>query len=190
MGYALSHDPALHALQLKVREYALAHEAEVLRVIKTSSDPKQRQMAANTLGYARSSSRQIAALVRAARDPAADVRNDAIRALGVLASADSMVGRQIPAESFIDMINSGIWTDRNKGSFVVMELTRARDPRLLAALRAKALDSLIEMAKWRSTGHGIPARVVLGRIANLPEEHLLELAVGPLQPILDALPQR
>jgi hypothetical protein len=94
------------------------------------------------------------------------------------------------AASFIDLINSGIWSDRNKGSFVLLELTRTRDPNLLTALRAKALDSLIEMARWRSMGHALPARVVLGRIAGLPEEGLLQLATGPPEPILDALPRQ
>ncbi|HKW98685.1 MAG TPA: hypothetical protein VJN43_13190 [Bryobacteraceae bacterium] len=88
------------------------------------------------------------------------------------------------------MINSGIWTDRNKGSFALDELTRAGDPRLLEALRATALDSLIEMARWRSTGHAIPARVVLGRIAGIPEDRLLELASGPPERILEALQRK
>ncbi|HKX00728.1 MAG TPA: HEAT repeat domain-containing protein [Bryobacteraceae bacterium] len=87
-GYALSQDPALRALQLKVRDYALAHGNELLHVLESSADPRQRQTAANTLGYARKSTRQIQALVQAARDPDDGVRNDAVRALGVLASAD------------------------------------------------------------------------------------------------------
>jgi hypothetical protein len=189
-GYALAHDPASRSLQLKLREYALAHEKELLSVLESSADAGQRVTAADAIGYARKSARQIAALVRAARDPNDDVRNEAIRALGVLASSDSKVSRQIPAASFIDLVNSGIWSDRNKGSFVLLELTRTRDPNLLTALRAKALDSLIEMARWRSMGHALPARVVLGRIAGLPEERLLQLATGPPEPILDALPRQ
>lgn len=189
-GYALSQDPALRALQLKVRDYALAHENEVLHVLESSADPRQRQTAANTLGYARKSTRQIQALVLAARDPDDGVRNDAVRTLGVLASYDKEISKEIPPEGFIQMINSGIWTDRNKGSFVLDELTRSRDPRLLEALRATALDSLIEMARWRSTGHAIPARIVLGRIAGIPEDRLLELSAGPPEPILEALQRK
>jgi hypothetical protein len=187
-GYALAHDSAARSLQLKLREYALAHEGELLSVLKSSADPKQRATAANALGYAHQSSRQIGALVRAARDPDDDVRNDAIRALGVLASSDHRPARQIPAANFIDMINSGVWRDRNKGSFLLLELTRGRNPDLLAALRTRALDSLIEISKWRSVGHALAARFVLGRIAGIPEERLQQLVSGPLEPILDALP--
>jgi hypothetical protein len=186
-GYALAHDPASRSLQLKLREYALAHEGELLRVLESSADAGQRVTAADALGYARKSARQVAALVRAARDPDGDVRNEAIRALGVLASSDHRLARQIPVASFIDMINSGIWSDRNKGSFLLLELTRERDPGLLTALRSRAMDSLIEMSKWRS--HELATRFVLGRIAGIPEERLLQLVSGPLEPILEALPQ-
>jgi len=187
-GYALAHDPAARSLQLKLRDYALAHATELLSVLESSADPKQRATAANALGYARKSSRQIAALVRAARDPDDDVRNDAVRALGVLASSDQRLAGQIPAADFIDMINSGVWSDRNKGAFLLLELTRGRNPDLLAELRTRALDSLIEISKWRSVGHAIPARFVLGRIAGIPEERLQQLVSGPPEPILEALP--
>jgi hypothetical protein len=187
-GYALAHDPAARSLQLKLWDYALAHATELLSVLESSADPKQRATAANALGYARKSSRQIAALVRAARDPDDDVRNDAVRALGVLASSDQRLAGQIPAADFIDMINSGVWSDRNKGAFLLLELTRGRNPDLLAELRTRALDSLIEISKWRSVGHAIPARFVLGRIAGIPEERLQQLVSGPPEPILEALP--
>jgi hypothetical protein len=84
------------------------------------------------------------------------------------------------------MINSGTWSDRNKSSMLFLALTRDRDPGLLTALRTGALDALIEMSKWRS--HELPARIVLGRIAGIPEERLLQLVSGPLETILDALP--
>lgn len=164
----------------------MAHEGELLSVLESSADAKLRLISADALGYARKSSKQIAALVAASRDRDADVRNDAIRALGVLASSDSKVGRQIPAESFIDMINSGTWSDRNKSSMLFLALTHDRDPALLIALWTRALDALIEMSKWRS--HALAARIVLGMIAGIPEERLLQLVSGPLEPILDALP--
>ncbi len=187
-GYALAHDPDARSLQLKLREYALAHERELLSMLESSADGRQRVVSADVVGYARKSNKQIAALVRASRDPDNDVREEAIRALSVLASSDSNVGRQIPVESFIDMINSGIWSDRNKGSSLLSELTRARDPGLLQALRTKATDSLIEMSRWRS--HELFSRFILARIAGVPEERLLQIVSGPLDPILDALPQQ
>ena len=185
-GYALAHDHESRSLQLKLREYALTHESELLSMLESSADARQCVTSANALGYARKSTGQVAALVRASRDPDDDVRNEAIRALGVLASSDHRLASQIPATNFIDMINSGTWSDRNKGSFLLLELTRNRNPALLTALQTRPMDSLIEMSKWRS--HELPSRFVLGRIAGIPEERLLLLVSGQLEPILDTLP--
>lgn|SRR5579871_195146 len=186
-GYALVHDPEARALQLKLREYALAHEDELLQVLKACSEPSQRRIAATATGYARKSPQQLAALVEASRDADEDVRNEAIRALGVLAESDAAIASQIPPAGFIDMLNSGMWTDRNKGSFLLQTLTRERNPGVLAELRARAADSLIEMAKWHDLGHAVPARILLGRIAGIAEERLFSLAWGPLDPLLAAL---
>jgi hypothetical protein len=76
------------------------------------------------------------------------------------------------------MLNSGSWTDRNKGGWVVESLTASRDPKLLAQLRSEALVSLIEMARWHSNGHAYTARVLLGRIAGIEEERLKKLAIA------------
>ena len=74
------------------------------------------------------------------------------------------------------MLNSGKWVDRNKAGFLLLELSRWRAPKLLDALRARALDSLIEMARWRTAGHAYFARVLLGRIAGIEESRLQKLA--------------
>jgi hypothetical protein len=76
-GYALAYDPASRSLQFKLRHYALAHESEMLSVLESSADVKQRLISADAIGYARKSTRQIAALVWAARDPDNDVREEA-----------------------------------------------------------------------------------------------------------------
>jgi hypothetical protein len=186
-GYALINDQVARSLQLKVRKYALKHEDEIQTVLASSSDSGRRAIAAEVLGYARQSRKQIAALVRASRDPSDAVRNNATRALGVLGSSNAELVRQIPPKTFVDMVCSGIWTDRNKASFLLNNLTRTRDKKLLAQLRAEALDALIEMAEWRDTGHALMARIVLGRIAGIPEARLTEIAMGPVHVILDAL---
>jgi HEAT repeat protein len=101
------------------------------------------------MGYARQSRRQVDALVRASGDSSDDVRNDATRALGVLLESNPALAKWIPPQGFIDMMSSGIWTDRNKGGFVLEAMTRGRDPKLLGAVRAQALEPLIEMALAR-----------------------------------------
>ena len=91
----------------------------------------------------------------------------------------------IPPDTFIEMLNSGTWTDRNKSAALLAQLTEQRDSALLAKIRSRALDSLIEMARWRRPGHAYSARVVLGRIGGLPEQRLNDLAWnGPVETVV------
>jgi hypothetical protein len=187
-GFALSEDAALRAKQMALREYALAHEAEILNVLARSSDAGHRAIAATALGYARRSERQVAALVHASLDADDGVRNDAVRALAVLAGADRELAKRIPATSFVGLLASGVWTDHNKGAAALEALSRSRDPKLLGQLRAEALQNLIEMARWRSSGHAASARILLGRIAGMDESRVYELAnLGRVEEIIAAL---
>jgi HEAT repeats len=187
-GYALSHDPEARSIQLALRRYAIAHEPELFHVLESSRDAKLRAIASQALGYAHQSARQVLALTRAARDPDDEVRNNATRALGVLAGANHRRARQILPDVFIEMLSSGVWTDRNKGAMVLEALTARRPAAVLDKLRAAALDSLIEMALWHEASHAYFARMVLGRVAGIPEKRLQELAGdGPPEAIVAAL---
>jgi len=55
----------------------------------------------------------------------------------------------MPARGFIEMLNSGVWEDRNKAGLLVMVLTRPQPSQLLKLLRAEALQS---SSKWRDGG--------------------------------------
>jgi len=174
-GYALSVDPELRNKQLALRDYAIHHEALVFDVLEHSADADSRQAAAQILGYGNRSPGQLHALIRATRDPDETVRNNAVRALAVMAESNPRLATTIPAENFIAMLNSGLWTDRNKAGFLLFELTLTRPHALLEQLRNHALPALEEMARWRS-GHSYFARMVLGRIAGIPETRLQKLA--------------
>lgn len=176
-GYALStSDLDLRSKQLAARAYAIQHEGLIRTVLDTSSDAQQRIVAAHLLGYARQSSQQIAYLVRASQDPDETVRNNAMRALGLLAESSAKVAARIPAGVFITMLSSGSWTDRNKAGWVLTALTKSRDPKLLARLRSEAWVALIEMARWRNAGHAYNARILLARIDGIEEERGEQLA--------------
>jgi hypothetical protein len=188
-GFALSEDPALRATQMAMREYALKNEEVVFRVLESSSDKDQRAIAATALGYARASSPQVAVLVKASLDADELVRNNAVRALAVLIGAKPEFAKELPASSFVQLLASPTWSDHNKGAGLLDVLTRSRDPELLRQLRAAALDNLLEMARWRNTGHAEPARMLLGRIAGIEEGRLLKLvASGDGEAIIKALP--
>ena len=76
------------------------------------------------------------------------------------------------------MLNSDTWSDRNKAGRLLVILTRSRDPRLLRLLRLEALDSLVEMARWRDPSHASDARMILGRIAGIEERRLGEMVAS------------
>jgi hypothetical protein len=186
-GYALTKDPETRAVELQVRQWALRHEQQLMRVLASSASVEDRRIASDALGYGPHSLEQVLALAGAARDPDDEVRNNATRALGVLVRSHSRFTSEIPTETFIEMLNSGKWTDRNKATALLAGLTEQRDPALLARLRAQALNSLIEMASWRRPSHAYFARVILGRVAGIPEKGLNELAWnGPVGEIVKA----
>ena len=75
-----------------------------------------------------------------------------------------------PVQPFIGLLNSPVWTDRNKASFALAELSERRDPKLLGKLQREALAALIEMAHWKSGGHAKPALMILGRIGGQSDD--------------------
>lgn len=190
-GYGLSAYVPLRETQLSIRQFALHNDLLIRRVLLSSTEPTHRQAAAYALGYVRRSRAQISALVRASRDVDDSVRNNSVRALGVLASSSERVSTWIPGEDFARMLNSGVWEDRNKAGLLLDVLSRRRDPRLLRVLRSLAMESLVEMARWRDPGHASNVRMILGRIAGIEEVRLQELAVsGKVEEIINAVRTR
>jgi HEAT repeat protein len=172
-GHALSRDPAARAIQERFVGYATRGLARLRDVLRHSGDGEQRALAAEVLAYAPDKQAIVGDLVRAMRDPAEGVRNNAMRALGVLARYSLQSPRsplRIPARPFVDLLNSPVWTDRNKAASALTELSTQRDPALLRALREQALPSLIEMARWKSPGHRNAAFWLLGRVGDLSDD--------------------
>jgi len=104
--------------------------------------------------------------VDAAGDASSEVRNNAVRALGVLLESNPKLRAGVPARVFTDMVQSGTWSDRNKGTYVLMELAASNDRALLDEIDSAASGALKEMAQWRSSGHAYAARTLLERMAT------------------------
>jgi hypothetical protein len=101
-----------------------------------------------------------------------------MRALFVFAEAVPTVSGaapRVPVEPFLELLNSPVWSDRNKASLALWALSARRDPELLARLRKEALTPLVEMARWRSAGHAVAAFGILGRIAGYSDEAARDL---------------
>jgi hypothetical protein len=173
-GHALSSDPVMRAQEEKAIAFDASNLALVRTVLKDSADATQRAVAAWIMGYAPDKRAILGDLIDAARDPDDTVRNNATRAIGVIAEFASdrpELGIRIDPSPFVDMLNSLTWTDRNKATMVLSGLTENRSAEALRQLRERALPSLTEMARWNDS-HSRDGLELLGRIAGLDEKDI------------------
>ena len=174
-GHALMHFPAAREAQEGFVHLATQNQSTLANVLHQSANQQHRAIAAQVLAYSPAKRTIVADLVQATRDPYPTVRNNAVRALAIIAGFGRRHpdrGILVPPEPLIDLLNSLVWTDRNKSSMALMQVTETRDSALLAQLKAKALPSLVEMARWRSPGHAMASFIILGRIAGIPESEI------------------
>lgn len=175
-GHSLMADSAARSVQEWFLIYA-ERDLDMLReVLRTSSDAEHRALAAQILGYAPDKLAVIDDLMYGVRDPEEGVRNGATRALFAIAyfaNLNPELGIRLPVAPFIRMLNSFSWSDRNKGTGMLLLLTEDRDPEILRQVRERALEALEEMARWKGQ-HGWMAFMILGRVAGLAEEELSE----------------
>lgn len=174
-GHSLMKNVEARAVQERFVPVANQNLKLLRQVLRESSDAKHRALAAQIIAYTKDKQAIVEDLVFAMKDTDSDVRNNAMRALAIIAQyAPEKAEKRIEVlfEPFIEMLNSPEWTDRNKSSFAVMMLTEKPNPALLAALREKALPSLIEMARWKNDGHAGAPFIILGRVAGLSEDEI------------------
>ena len=176
-GYSLMADPLGREIQEKFPALANEHIAELRDVLKNSFDDEQRAIAAYVIGYASRKQDVIVDLQNALRDADPDVRANAVQALIAL----SVYARLHPEERigiqptwFIEMLNSLSWSDREHALRALQILTDTRDPSVISQLRDRGLASLIEMARWKTLAHALPAFVLVGRVAGWSDAQVQE----------------
>jgi hypothetical protein len=177
-GHSLMNYPPAKPVQEKMVAYAQKNVAILKDVLHNSGDAEHRQAAAWMIAYAADKKEIVGDLLYAVKDPDEAVRNNVTRALGTIASYANKnpgTGIHIPAEPFIEMANSVVWTDRNKGVWVLMSLTESSPPDLMRQLKEQALPSLIEMARWKNEGHAMMSYMVLGRMAGMKDEESFKM---------------
>jgi hypothetical protein len=162
-------------IQLSFVPLAEAHLDVLKKVVRTAIDPEQRAIAAYVIGYAKDKASIQDDLQYALRDPDDTVRANALRALGslaVLARKNPETGLKVSPTWFIEMLNSIAWTDRNNAAVTLVTLTEARDESTLSQIKERALTSVIEMARWKHLPHALPAFILAGRLAGMPEQEI------------------
>jgi len=176
-GHSLMNYAPARVIQEKFITYASTQLKLLEKVLKFSSNANERAVAAFIIAYSANKKKIIHDLLYAVEDADEEVRNNATRAIGIIAAYANKYPEKnikIPAEPFIKMINSVIWTDRNKGIFVLLSLTEKRNRELLKKIKLQAFNSLIEMAKWRNRSHAEMSFIILGRLADMKENEIFE----------------
>ena len=175
--YSLVANPAARAIQQRFCIYA-KRDLPILRtVLHTSRSDRERAHAAQVIAYAADPRKVVPDLVDATDDPSDEVRNAAVRALGVMAfyaQKNPNARIRIPARPFVKLLSSPVWTDRNKALMVLADVTFNRDPATLEYLRKAAFPALIEAAHWKLIGYAGPALYILGRIGGVPEATIIK----------------
>jgi hypothetical protein len=174
-GHSLMHFAEARAVQKKFIALAALHPAILHDVLRNSADARQRALAAMILSYAADKRDVVSDLIYGTRDPDDQVRSNCTRALWIIAKFAQRkpeLGIQVPPKVFIDLLNSLVWTDRNKSSNALLETTFDHDPATLAEIRAHALPSLAEMARWKAIAHAQASLFLLGRIGGMSEDEI------------------
>lgn len=174
-GHFLMEDPAVRSLQERFAAIAERDLALLKDVLSGSGDEEHRAIAAEIIGYAPSKREVVDDLQRAVQDPDDNVRANAMRAfsaIAVLASQRPELEIQISPTWFVEMLNSVIWSDRNKAVRALLNLTDGRPEKILALIRERALPSLVEMARWKSLRHALGPYMLLGRVAGMSDKQI------------------
>jgi hypothetical protein len=188
-GHSFMRYAPARAAQEKFAAYALGNVAVLRDVLQNSSDAGQRALAAQVIAYAVNKRAVVPDLIAALNDPDEIVRNNATRALAVMASWSARhpeAALTIPHSPFIQMLNSPVWTDRNKAAFVLMSLTSSRNSLMFRDLRTQAIPALADMVRWQAFGHAFPAALILGRMAGIPEGEIMQAFQKDREALIEA----
>ena len=174
-GYSLMADPVTREAQLEFQDLAKDHLAQLRDVLRNAGDDEQRAMAAYVIAYAPSQSDVANDLQFALRDADPGVRTNAahgLMALAVYARLHPDAGVKLEPTWFIEMLHSLYWTDRDHALQALQIFTDQRDAIVLGQLRDRALPALIEMARWKTLAHALPAVILTGRVAGWTDQQI------------------
>ncbi|MCX6627257.1 MAG: hypothetical protein NTW28_06475 [Candidatus Solibacter sp.] len=151
---------------------------EVLReVLRNGAEPEERAVAAAVIAYAPKKDQVIKDLQFAMQDAEPAVRANAVRAMmavAVLAQKRPELGLRIEPTWLVEMLNSIVLGDRQQAALALVTLTEQRPAATLNLIRTRALPALVEMARWKTLRYALPAFLLVGRTAGVPEQELLD----------------
>lgn len=188
-GYALSADASVRQMQQRFPELVKVNIKEIREVLRSAFDEEQRTASAMLVAYNPSKNDAENDLQFALRDSAPAVRAiaaDGLTALIVYSQLnprqnapgrDRTLSDQVDVQPtwFIEMLNSLSWSDRSHALKALDLMTGEGIPvrvGVLDQLRERSLASVIEMTRWKTPQHALPAFLLTGRIAGLSEQQI------------------
>lgn len=174
-GHALSANAAARSYQEGFVKLADDNLVPLHQVVHDSIDPEQRAIAAYILGYARQKQQVVDDLQYALQDDDESVRANAMRSLtafAIFADRNPGSGIRVQPTWFIELLNSIVWSDRYRAATALVSLSERRASSALETMHERALPSLVEMARWKTLAHALPAFILVGRIAGLSEKQI------------------
>ena len=174
-GHPLMADLASRAYQKQFVTFARDNLKVLRDVLRNGSDPEQRAIAAAIINYAPDKTAVLDDLQYAMQDPDEAVRANAMRAvnaIAVLADKRPDLGLRIPSTWFVEMLNSIALSDRTRAAAALVNLTDKDAKATLEQIRARALPSVVEMARWRTLRFALPAYILIGRMAGMTEKQI------------------
>jgi hypothetical protein len=190
-GHSLMADPLAREIQLKFFDLAKNNLRGLRDAVRNSSDDELRAAAVYVMSYAEDKRIIIDDLQYALRDADPSVRANAVQALlaiVVYARLHPDLAIHIEPTWFIEMLNSLAWSDRDRAMKVLQILTDTRDASTLDLLRERALPSLIEMSRWKTLAHALPAFVLTGRVAGWTDQQIQDAwTSGDREPLIAAV---
>lgn len=160
-------------LQQQFTAFAETHQDELRDVLHTAAEPEQRAIAAAVLGYAPRKQSVIDELEYALQDPDESVRDNALtplRALAALSLKRPALGLRVSPTWIIELLNSLVLTDRVQATDILLTLTDQGNREVLDQIRDRALQSLVEMARWETLRYALPPFLLVGRLAGLSDQ--------------------
>jgi len=144
-------------------------------VLRNSSEPGHRAAAATVVAFAPKKTDAVTDLQYALQDPEEAVRASAVRSLKALAidaKKDPKLAYKIAPVWLVEMLNSVVLGDRVIASQTLVLLTDQPNQEALDLMRDRATPALIDMARWNTLEYALPAFLLLGRTAGVPETQL------------------
>lgn len=181
-------DPSIARDRERFKTYAATHTLTLRAELRSGPDPEQRAAAATVMAYAAIKVATVDDLLFALQDPDEGVRANAARSLvdiELAARRQPAPGTRIPAARFVDLLNSVVLSDRVESAKALLVLTEKEDAEAIDLIRARALPSLMEMARWTTPSYASPPFRLLGRVAGLPDAEVSQAwDNGDRQPVI------